>query len=363
MRNAISWAYCWAQEEQQSAEARLQTMHAQLERAAAARLEARHWQQALHKRCSDASGQLLDARVRASADVRSGRASAHVRSGRAPPAAKATASSPPQPPQAQQQQVTAQGGVCASSVFGRTMWTQLPNPSSLPMHEPLRFIDITATSDRVTCADGFQALRNANSSDEAGSAQGYLSSDLDMRVSAYQHAVAKRLACRVDQIGWWLQLQIEVAPDVPLSVGTACASTACAASMCLLYNLSAAESLALMASERRLIEACDASGAPWGWQRWCDTGGVLCTSGQGAFSRGTCVCALALGAGRAALGGRREIRGGVHGCQPFAAAMNSSFPSERAQSCSGNFLAIILLDTGKSPQGSPAASHRHHAVL
>jgi hypothetical protein len=248
--NVIGWA-CWrVQEEQQSAEARVEAVHAQLERAAAARLEARCRQQVLHKRSSDASGQLLAVRVRASSDVNLGLAS---------PAAKASKTSPPRPPQAQRQQVTAQCAAYGLSVFSRTTRTELPNSSKLTRHVPLRIADIAAHAEHSSRTVATSGASVAAASDPD---QHCFFFDMEEHVCAYQHAVAHRLACCVDQVGWWLQLHVDVAPGMPLSMGTVCASAACAASMCLMYNLSTAESLALMASERCLTEACNADGAP-----------------------------------------------------------------------------------------------------
>jgi hypothetical protein len=79
-----------------------------------------------------------------------------------------------------------------------------------------------------------------------------ISLDIGRNVNAFQAAVLRRTSCRADRVAWWVQLHLEAMPGKALALSSSCQSAACAASMMLHANLSAAETLFLSATQKFL---------------------------------------------------------------------------------------------------------------
>jgi ribosomal protein L44E len=216
------------QEQQLHAQSLVEEAHVKLQHAVTRRAQVKGQQQALQQRVDKVTSHVLLLRQCSQCDKGT------LQSNTDAPAVRAGRPAPEPPPSLQLVGRRAVHG--HSSVFSHTLAAAVSSADEKLVHVPISF-DLVAAHAARSGADA-DAQR--------------ISLDIGRHVSAFQAAVLRRLPCRADKVAWWVQLPLEAIPGKPLAFSSSCSSAACAASMCVHFNVSAAEALFLSATQNFL---------------------------------------------------------------------------------------------------------------
>jgi hypothetical protein len=232
------------QEQKLNAQSRVDAVRAQLRDATSRRAEREEAQKALRQRCAEATSQVVSIRGLIQAgDPQAGaqqgswedqRSVAHSGAARGGCGCKHASQLDPPLPASSEAQSSPQC-LPPDSIFTCVCGCcKLPDQDAVLAHCPISSDHIAA---HAACA--------------CPSAAGDgMVCELGASLQAYQASVLQQTQCDADKVAWWVQLHADVAPGKPLSFSSACASMPCAASMCLWYYLSAAESIVLVVAEQ-----------------------------------------------------------------------------------------------------------------
>jgi hypothetical protein len=216
------------QEQQLRAQSLVEEAHVKLQHAVTRRAQVKGQQQALRQRVDETTSQVLLLRQCSQCDKGTLQNSTDA------PTVRAGCPAPGPPTSLQLNGRRAVHG--HSSVFSHALAAAVSSADEKLVHVPISFDFVVA-----------HAARSGADADAHR-----ISLDIGRHVSAFQAAVLRRMSCRADKVAWWVQLHMEAMPAKPLAFSSSCPRAACAASMSVHFNIAAAETLFLSATDNFL---------------------------------------------------------------------------------------------------------------